>query len=179
MCLGFGENQHLRRTSYLLLSVSAQSSDLATFAARANSCGRPSNSVPRVVDSPSRPRGRGWPQEALAEALPPLLAHPGRCGGGCDAATHQRPLRHKEGAAGPAPPARLRNPWQPHFLPRVRWHPIPAGFPLQPPAARPAACEPDQKKPQKRPWKVALAAAQAHCLPSACVQGPTRGPRLR
>ena len=41
------------------LGVSAQNANPATFAARAGSCGRPSNSVPRAVDSPSRPRGLG------------------------------------------------------------------------------------------------------------------------
>lgn len=86
--------------------------------------GSPSNSVPRASDSSRRPRGLGRPRAAAVEAAPARSPRGGR--GYCRGVpTHQRSLRHREGA-GRAPPAGLYNPGQrpsaahAHFPPKMR-----------------------------------------------------------
>lgn len=142
--------------------------------------------------SPSRGRLTHPAAHVALGGLRRLWRRPGHCcsltrGGWAGAATLQPTKVLSASRRAPLalrlqPRSRPRQPPPPaqaYFLPKARGHPARAGFPLPPRAARPVAREPHGRKPLKRPWKVALAAAQAHSLPGACVQGPPRGPRLR
>lgn len=75
---GFGENEHSLANLVSALMPRALTQPLWLHVlARAEGPASPSRGR---LTSPSRPRGFGWPQEALAEAGPLLLAHPGRVG---------------------------------------------------------------------------------------------------
>lgn len=140
---GFGEYEHLP-AHLLLFAFKCQCPELQphrTFAARADLCRRPSESVPRAADSSSRPRGFGWSREAPVEG-PATTARSSQAGKNPGSAFQPANVHS---AAKTAPPARLcwnprqtPPPAQAHFPPRMPQNPALARLPAA--ASRRAPC---------------------------------------